>query len=863
MRSWLRQRFSTLALMAALGSTCHAQTALPGTDIRSYLSADISAKLSLAGTWIPIDTTAIIVGPYYNVIRLGASQQEGVALGGWAWNNSFTSTLPDTTPVRAALLEQQADGTLVDASARLLGDAFTNGAGSIIVADFNGDGLDDLVLPAHNESPFLWKHSTAWISRPGAGLDKLTLADNVMDHDARLVVLDGKKKIFARSWGGSGNNGNGAGFNLLYSWAGNTLVADTSLGDLGGSSVLAGPFTGNADSWLIVGDSRGGGPGGLYSPTNPALTYAYKYVAGVAVTPRVLLPKPYFNDKPAFASFDSQWDPYSKTHTSRLWTTDLNQDGLPDILAGQGIWSAGPAGLQKAVLQLLVNRGDMMFTDDTDALAPEFSQDSFQDLSVRLADVDGSGIDTMFHSSNPVFDGATDASKQGQYILVNDGTGRLYAAMHDEFRAMRTQIAGFLNPLIPGGGTSNAITPQFIAYRTASGTLNFVAVVHYFMPNLAPQHRFAFINVPLEINLATDFRRDLTIATRNGSKRIRTFAGNDTIRRALSDPDCSIDGGLGTNTAVYPGNKAAWIITKTSGELTVRPASGPGGTDTLTRIQRAQFDDQTVDLTSIAPGAAANYQGLWWNAPAGSESGWGINFAHQGDVIFASWFTYDATGKGLWLVMTAPKAAPDTYSGSLYTTTGPAFNAVPFNPANVVATQVGTGTLIFSDANNGSFAYSVNGISQTKAITREVFGTVPICTFGTQPNLALASNFQDLWWAAPAGVESGWGINFTHQGDTIFATWFTYDLDHTPMWLVVTAPKIAPNVFSGTLYRTIGPAFSAVPFNPASVASNAVGAATFTFSDGNNATFAYTANAVTQTKQITRQVFRTPGTMCL
>ena len=36
-----------------------------------------------------------------------------------------------------------------------------------------------------------------------------------------------------------------------------------------------------------------------------------------------------------------------------------------------------------------------------------------------------------------------------------------------------------------------------------------------------------------------------------------------------------------------------------------------------------------------------------------SESGWGINFAHQGDVIFASWFTYDMTGKGWWLVMTA------------------------------------------------------------------------------------------------------------------------------------------------------------------------------------------------------------------
>jgi len=264
---------------------------------------------------------------------------------------------------------------------------------------------------------------------------------------------------------------------------------------------------------------------------------------------------------------------------------------------------------------------------------------------------------------------------------------------------------------------------------------------------------------------------------------------------------------------------------------------------------------------SVSAAGSVNYQGLWWAAPAGSESGWGINFAHQGDTIFASWFTYDLTGKGLWLVMTAPKTAPNTYSGSLYTTTGPAFNAAPFNPAQVMATAVGVGTLTFNDANDGNFAYTVNGIAQNKAITRQVFGTLPSCATATG-SLAAATNYQDLWWAAPAGSESGWGINFTHQGDTIFATWFTYDVDHTPMWLVVTAPKTAPGVYSGMLYRTTGPAFNAVPFNPANVMATAVGVATFTFSDGNNATFAYTVNGISQNKAITREIFAAPGTVC-
>jgi hypothetical protein len=261
-----------------------------------------------------------------------------------------------------------------------------------------------------------------------------------------------------------------------------------------------------------------------------------------------------------------------------------------------------------------------------------------------------------------------------------------------------------------------------------------------------------------------------------------------------------------------------------------------------------------------APGNA-NYEGLWWASPATSESGWGINFAHQGDTIFASWFTYDLAGKGMWLVMTALKTAPNTYSGTLYTTTGPAFNAVPFVPAQVVATAVGIGTITFTDANNASFNYTVNGITQTKAITHQVFATLPTCATATG-SLAAATNYQDLWWASPAASESGWGINLTHQGDTLFGSWFTYDLDHTPMWLVVTAPKSAPGVYTGTLYRTTGPPFNATPFNPANVVSTAVGTATFTFSDGNTASFAYTVNGVAQAKAITREILQSPGTTC-
>jgi hypothetical protein len=268
----------------------------------------------------------------------------------------------------------------------------------------------------------------------------------------------------------------------------------------------------------------------------------------------------------------------------------------------------------------------------------------------------------------------------------------------------------------------------------------------------------------------------------------------------------------------------------------------------------------------------ANYQGLWWAAPAGSQSGWGINFAHQGDTIFASWFTYDAAGKGLWLVMTAPKTTSGVYSGTFYRLSGPAFSTVPFpslgSPGGATAIAVGSGTLTFSDANNGSFAYTINGSAQTKPITRQIFGAPPICFYSAQPSLALADNYQDLWWAIPPGSEAGWGINLTHQGDTIFATWFTYDQDRTPMWLVVTANNTAPGTYSGNqVFRLSGPPFNSVPFpaqgTPGGAAGTNVGTAKFTFSDGNTGTFMYTVNGITQTKNITRELFNPPSaTVC-
>ena len=150
-----------------------------------------------------------------------------------------------------------------------------------------------------------------------------------------------------------------------------------------------------------------------------------------------------------------------------------------------------------------------------------------------------------------------------------------------------------------------------------------------------------------------------------------------------------------------------------------------------------------AQMTSVAGGgddvvvipfngsAAVNFSGLWW-AAGGTESGWGTNFAHQGDQIFATWYTYDTSGKAWWLSMLAARTSPTSndYTGNIYVDQGPTFESVG---GSGVATQIGTGTLSFTDRNGGSFAYTVNGVPQTKALTRYDLATGPQVSVRTVP----------------------------------------------------------------------------------------------------------------------------------
>ena len=207
--------------------------------------------------------------------------------------------------------------------------------------------------------------------------------------------------------------------------------------------------------------------------------------------------------------------------------------------------------------------------------------------------------------------------------------------------------------------------------------------------------------------------------------------GSNLARQA----DGSFTGGLYRATGpAFDAQPWGAIANTQVGTITLAFGSATAGTLSYTfngagvskAIARFDFASPvpTCSATTDSRATATNYQDLWWN-PA--ESGWGLDIAHQGNIIFASLFTYDDTGRDLWLYASnAARQADGSFAGSLYRATGPAFNAAPWGAYTPSA--VGTFSLRFASGEAGTLTYIVGSKTVVKSITRfPVASSATVC----------------------------------------------------------------------------------------------------------------------------------------
>ncbi|HSH89769.1 MAG TPA: hypothetical protein VK996_07270 [Ramlibacter sp.] len=546
---------------------------------------NLSPALSFSGQWQPVPSSSISATyTGYTVdwglapITLPNGHFGFVA----ATRVNMTSASGAIVPTQVAILEQQDDGGFAIATDQYIADPLINGVnGTVVVADFNDDGNSDIFLAAENESPGMYAHSTAYVSNDSGGFTKFTLDDDSNAHDQQVFIVNGQPIVAVGSIGTLAEANNTApvvtDLNPIYSWNGSGfsehLVYPQIEQNFLGASVAIGELNGDGKLQYLVG-------GFAYGPGYPLPEHIITNIAVYNFDPETLT----LTGNP-LAVMPSYFSDISGTNSTnaRIVIDDFNHDGKPDII-GVAYLDQGPD--TQSMLQMLQNEGDFHFTDVSDELNGGYRQDSaIPSYQFRAVDLDGSGIASYVSDSTDY----TRSDRQNNFIMVNDGTGHLYYAMHDEFLALGQQSRAYAASLGFNPPPDSTYCPTFTSYVDADGLIDFEAkVAGAKMVDGLLTAMYAFVNVPTRIDLATYVTTPMNVADRNGSGLIRTFAGNDRVYDASHAAAASIDGGQGIDTAVYSAPRADFSVSASGGVLSV---GAPGLSDTLHNIERVEFSD--------------------------------------------------------------------------------------------------------------------------------------------------------------------------------------------------------------------------------------------------------------------------------
>ena len=124
----------------------------------------------------------------------------------------------------------------------------------------------------------------------------------------------------------------------------------------------------------------------------------------------------------------------------------------------------------------------------------------------------------------------------------------------------------------------------------------------------------------------------------------------------------------------------------------------------------------TIDTSAASP-----LTGLWWNA---NESGWGATITQQSYMMFVTMFVYDAAANPVWYTVSCTIAGTSC-SGDMLRVRGGSTPTSPWNGSGVAVSKVGSMTLNFTGNDSGSMSYTLDGLSNSKQITRQIFGPPP------------------------------------------------------------------------------------------------------------------------------------------
>lgn len=121
----------------------------------------------------------------------------------------------------------------------------------------------------------------------------------------------------------------------------------------------------------------------------------------------------------------------------------------------------------------------------------------------------------------------------------------------------------------------------------------------------------------------------------------------------------------------------------------------------------------------VAP-STTNYSGVWSGGT--SQNGWGLALFQQQATIAGAWYTFDNAGKAVWYLLNGGSWSADgSYVAPLVRATGSPLIGATYNPALFKPETAGTLTLRFAADGTAAMTYTVDGVTQTKQITKLAF----------------------------------------------------------------------------------------------------------------------------------------------
>ena len=687
---------------------------------------NINPKISIAGIWKFINTPGYDINTFHSQVFSLPNGSSGLVFSGNIIVTNPTITVQPAANV--AIFSQAADGTLNLSTSTFISDPSINGSTMPIVADFNGDGISDIVLVGYAEHPYFpWPDYSpvAYFSNSHGSYDRTVINIPTLSHDPVLTNLNGVPTIVTGGYSSSEPliqyNATSKTFTTSY-WSSSTGQQGSATSPLfDGTSEVIGHFLGDTSTQLVLTDNSFG-PG----YTNNGLSNAPKIVVynfnGTQIQAGpVAIIDPYFNDKPQYANiFGADLTHPGWTHTYRVWADDFNHDGLTDIVAGERIGPWDGLTAHFAALQMLQNGGSFHFVDKTDSLGSAISllTDQF-DYSMQMFDLDHSGINSYLMGSNVHV-----AAENSNYFLVNDGTGKLYAALHDQFIQWSVQA----NAYATAQGLKYNLyfsVQNFVAYQTSDGAIDYAV---QFVADMA-SGTIPILNFPIHYNITTDFTQNITIADRNQSMLMRTWAGNDTFYDTNANTSAAhLDGGLGSNASVYSDKAANYTVSALgSGSFEIQHIvtnSAPNVDDTLINISRLQFTDTMVAL-DIGPTQTAGAVYMLYQATFNR--------------------TPDAAGLGYWIAQVDKGANIVTNVAASFVASPEFVAKYGSNPSNASYVDNLYQNVLHRAGDAGGITYwntQLNSGAVTKAYVLEQFATLPEGAANVAPTIAHGIAYQ-------------------------------------------------------------------------------------------------------------------------